>query len=387
MTRYTPPCPHYPDCFGCPLVGFPYPEQLEKKRRALAQALDGSVRLPAVEVPPVVRSPRRLGYRARVKLVVRRAGGRVETGLYAPGSHRVVDISRCPVHPEPVNRVVGYLKRLVAKLEIPVYDEPTDTGALRYLDIRYSFWRREVALTVVTRHDRFPQGGELARALMRRFPFVAGVIQNINEERGNVIWGERYRSLGGRDSIMERIGFVKLKYPAGTFSQANPAVAQRLYHSVLDLAGMSGRENVLDLYCGVGPISFYLATAARLVCGVEESPRAVAAAKQNALINGFHNCRFFAGEAGDKITEAKAFLDRIDLVVMNPPRTGVRPEAMEAVLALEAPKMIYVSCEPATLARDLDRLAGAGYRLIRLQPFDMLPQTDAIEIVTLLEKS
>lgn len=386
MAHYVPPCSHYPDCFGCPLVDLSYPEQLKKKQRAVLRALAKYPRLTHVDVPPLVRSPRRLGYRGRVKLVVRQRKTELLTGLYVPESHRVVDISSCPVHPEPVNRVIGYLKRLILKFGVRPYDEATDSGELRYLDFRYSFWRRETMLTLVTRHVDFPRGRELATALMRRFPFVTGVVQNINEEKGNVIWGERFRTLAGRDAIMERVGFVKLKYPAGTFSQANPPVARRLYETVLALAGSSGQETVLDLYCGVGPISLYLATTARLVWGIEESAEAIATAKQNARINGFHNCRFFVGDVAEKVKEARELLPRIDLVVLNPPRKGVQREAMEAIRSLEAPKMVYVSCDPTTLARDLDKLVYEGYRLIRLKPFDMLPQTDEIETVALLEK-
>lgn len=381
-----PACPHYPDCFGCPYMGLPYPEQLTRKQRTVAQALASYPSLTDLEVPPVVPSARRLGYRARVKLVVRQGKREVLTGLYVPQSHRVIDISSCPVHPQAVNSLVQYLKRQIAKLSIAPYDERDDTGQLRYLDIRYSFWRRDLLLTLVTRHDDFPQGRELARALKRRFPFVAGVVQNVNEERGNVIWGERFRPIAGRDDLMERIGFLKLKFPAGVFSQANPSVAHKLYETVLSLAGLSGEETVLDLYCGVGPISLYLATASRQVWGVEENPLAIATAKQNARINGFHNCRFLVGDVAEKVHEARQALSPIDRLVVNPPRKGIRPEAMEAILSLKAPRMIYVSCDPATLARDLNDVAKRGYRLVKVQPFDMLPQTDGVETVALLEK-
>jgi 23S rRNA (uracil1939-C5)-methyltransferase len=384
---YVPPCPHYPNCFGCSAISLPYPKQLARKRERVARALAVYPALAPIEVPPVVRSPRRLGYRARVKLVVRRNPQGVLAGLYVPQTHRVVDISSCPVHPPAVNEVVHYLKRQVEKLGIAPYDEESGRGQLRYLDIRYSFWRRDLLLTLVTRHDHFPEGGELARTLRRRFPFIAGVVQNINEEAGNVIWGKRFRPLAGRDWIMERVGFLKLRLTAGVFSQANPPVAAKLYEAVLGLSALSGQETVLDLYCGVGPISLYLATAARLVWGVDENDLSISAAKQNARINGFHNCRFFTGDVVEKIREARRSLPRIDRVVLNPTRKGVAPEAMEALLSLEAPRMVYVSCDPDTLARDLDRMAGAGYRPLQVKPFDMFPQTDEVETVAILERS
>lgn len=383
---YVPPCPHYPDCFGCSYVNLPYPQQLARKRERVAQALANYPALAALEVPPVVRSPQRLGYRARVKLVTRRSGRHLLAGLYAPQSHHVADISSCPVHPAAVNRVVQYLKGQMEKLGIVPYDEVADRGDLRYLDIRYSLWRRDLLLTLVTRHDRFPQGRELARALQRRFSFVVGVVQNINEEPGNVIWGKKFQPLAGRDWIMERVGFLKLRFAAGVFSQVNPPVAAKLYETVFRLAGLSGQETVLDLYCGVGPISLYLAGAARLVWGVDENDLSISAAKQNARINGIHTCRFFTGDVVEKITEARRTLPRIDRVVLNPTRKGVEPEAMKALLTLQAPRILYVSCDPGTLARDLDRLAGAGYRPLQAQPFDMFPQTEEVETVALLER-
>ncbi len=384
---YIPSCPHYPDCFGCSYISLPYPQQLARKRERVAQALANYPSLTALEVPAVVRSPQRLGYRSRVKLVVRRSHHALLAGLYVPHSHRVVDISSCPVHPPAVNRVVHYLKEQVEKLGIAPYDEESGAGELRYLDIRYSLWRRDLLLTLVTRHDHFPQGRELARALQRRFSFVAGVVQNINEEQGNVIWGKRFRPLAGRDWIMERVGFLKLRFAAGVFSQANPPVAAKLYETVFGLAGLTGQETVLDLYCGVGPISLYLAGAARLVWGIDENGLSISAAKQNGRINGVSNCRFFTGDVVEKIKEARRTLPQIDRVILNPTRKGLAPEALEALLSLETPKILYVSCDPDTLARDLDRLAGAGYRPLQLRSFDMFPQTEEVETVALLERS
>ncbi len=331
-------------------------------------------------------SPHQLAYRARVKLVVRRTRGEVAAGLYVPGTHRVIDVSSCPVHPRAVQRVTRYLKHKILELGIAPYDERNDSGQLRYLDFRYSFAGRDLCVTLVTRRREFPQGLPLARALIRTFSFVSGVIQNINEKHGNVIWGERYHLLAGRDSLVEQIGSLKLGFPAGVFSQANPAAAQILYDRVFEMTHLTGRETVLDLYCGVGPISLYLAKSARLVWGIDESSLSVDMAKQNARRNGVSNCRFFAGDVSEKIVEAKKTLATIQCVVLNPPRKGVQPAALEALLGLRAQRMVYVSCEPVSLSRDLDRLITHGYRLLRLQPFDMFPQTEQVESIALLER-
>ena len=384
---YESSCPHYPNCIGCPLSHVPYPEQLLKKRGIVTGALAAYPSLVRTEVPPVTAAPHRLGYRARIKLVVRNSRGEIATGLYVPGTHRVIDISSCPVHPRPVNQVVQYLKKKILELGIEPYDERDDSGQLRYLDFRYSFAQRELSVTLVTRHRDFPQGGALARSLSRKFSFINGVIQNVNQQRGNVIWGDQYRTISGRDTLLEQVGPLSLGFPAGVFSQANPSTAKRLYDTIVEISELRGMETVVDLYCGVGPISLYLAGSARLVWGIDDSVLSVDTAKQNARRNGVSNCRFFEGDVAEKLLEAKKMLGQIDLIVLNPPRKGVQPAAMEATLAVHAPKLIYVSCNPNSLARDLDKLVGQHYRIRRLQPFDMFPQTEQVETVVLLEKS
>jgi len=384
---YRPPCPHYPHCIGCPFVDVHYPEQLSRKRDIVREAFAAFPSLAALEVPPVTPSPRRLGYRGRVKVVVRKNRNDVAIGLYVPGSHRVIDISSCPVHPRPVNQLIRYLKRKVLELGILPYDERSDSGDLRYVDMRYSFARREVSVTLISRHALLPQGEQLARSLQRKFPFVTGVIQNVNESRGNVIWGERYRTLSGRDTILERIGGLNLVFPAGVFSQANPAVTEKLYSKVYEWAGLTGKETVVDLYCGVGPISLYLARKAYGVWAIDNDELAIITAKQNARRNGISNCRFVAGDTAGKLRDIKRTLPNIDFAILNPPRQGVQTAAMEAVLEIEAPKLIYVSCAPHSLARDLDRFVAANYRINQIQAFDMFPQTKEVETAVLLDKA
>jgi 23S rRNA (uracil-5-)-methyltransferase RumA len=385
--EYEAYCPHFPSCVGCPFIKVPYPEQLLKKRAIVGRALAEYSSLASADVSPVVPSPQRLGYRARVKLVVRKNRDQVAMGLYVPQTHRVIDISSCPVHPRQVNQVVFYLKKKVLELGIAPYDERDDSGDLRYVDFRFSVARHELSLTLVTRHASFPQGAPLAKALQQRFPFITGVIQNVNENRGNVIWGNSFRTLGGRDTIMERVGDLKLVFPAGVFSQANPFTARKLYDRVYELAALKGGETVLDLYCGVGPISLYLAVAARQVWAVDDSELSITTAKQNARRNGRGNCRFIAGDVATTLTQLTKDLPRIDLMVLNPPRKGIKAAALESVLAAGAPRIIYVSCEPRSLARDLDRLVAANYRVEQIQPFDMFPQTEEVETLVLLRKN
>ncbi|HEY7163965.1 MAG TPA: 23S rRNA (uracil(1939)-C(5))-methyltransferase RlmD [Candidatus Binatia bacterium] len=386
VRRIDVPCPHYPRCDGCPWVDQPYPQQLLRKRERVIEAFRRYAQLADIAVPPVVPSPRLFGYRGRVKLVLRKTRDAVMAGLYVPGSHRVVDIASCPLHPKPVNSVVQYLKRKFADDSIPIYDERNDTGALRYLDLRYSFTQEQLLVTLITRHRELAGAAALARSVSSRFPFVAGVIQNVNETRGNIIWGSEFRILIGRDRLIENLAGVKLTYPAETFSQANPFTAARVYETVKRLAVLTGRENVLDLYCGVGPIALMLAKRARFVFGADDLAAAIAAATENARSNGLVNAEFLAMDAAAAVTAAirKRYLD---LITMNPPRKGIQPPAMAAIVGANAPRLIYVSCDPLTLARDLRQLTEAGYHIAEVQPFDMFPHTQEVETLVLLTKN
>ena len=378
------PCPHFPACHGCPFTQFPYLQQLEKKRDCIVEALSSHPTLQSLEIPPLVPSPRQFGYRTRVKLAVRRVGNKPVFGLYLPETHKITDASACPVHPRPVNSIIEFLKEAMEHLDIPAYDEEHDTGLLRYIDVRYSMWSHQALLTLVTRRMHFPQARELIRELERRFPFLCGIVQNIHDKPGNVIWGDRFHPLRGKDALIEKFGPLRLTIPVDAFAQANPPVAQKLYDLVVRWAELSGEEITVDLYCGIGPIALHLAGNAKLVIGIDDNAGAINVAKENARRNGYHNTRFFAGDAAAKVRETAANLARIDVIVVNPPRKGLNPEAFTSLLAVHAPRLIYVSCEPTTLARDLDRFVQAGYQIQRIQSFDMFPQTEQVETVALL---
>ena len=383
---WRPPCPHQPHCYGCPFVAIPYDQQLEKKQKIVHEAFAGFSSLSGINTPLPVASPQKFGYRSRVKLAVRRVKGETLIGLYVPETHKVFDISACPVHPKQINEILSFLKQAVERLDIVPYDEERDTGQLRYIDLRYSFWQRKALLMLVTRHMHFPQVQELTRQLERQFPYLSGIVHNINEQPGNVIWGKRFRPLRGRDSLLEQVGHLRLNVPVDTFTQVNPPMAKRIYETIVRWGNLTGQEIVLDVYCGIGPIALYLASQAKLVAGIEENVRAVNVAKENARRSGYHNTRFFAGDAAEKVADVALNLPPIDMVVLNPPRKGLSREAFSAVANVNAPKLVYVSCSPQTLARDLNRFSQAGYAVGRIQPFDMFPQTDQVETLALIEK-
>lgn len=380
-----PLCPHLPHCVGCELIGHPYGEQLGLKHASVQAAFAQYPSLATLAIPAVSGAPQPFGYRNQAKLVVRHARGGVLLGIYRPGSHQVVDIRACPVHHPLINRVLQGVAAAIEHYGIRAYDERTGEGVLRYVVVRVSNWTKAAQIILVTARRVLPHARELVHAL-RQLRGVASVVQNINAEPGNVIFGARSIPLTREVALIERVGMLKLKTHAGAFVQANIAMARKVYERALQWASPGPQDICVDLYCGIGALTFYLATAAKLVFGIEESPIAVADAKENIRLNGFHNVRFECGDAGSRLPALLDRLGRVDVITLNPPRKGA-DEATRAAIAVCAPqRIVYVSCDPSTLARDLDWFAARGYQPVQVQPFDLLPQTKHVECVALLER-
>jgi len=379
------PCPHAPACVGCALIGTPYTRQLALKHERVTAAFAAHPRLAGVPIAPVTGSPRVFGYRNQTKLVARGTRRGLVFGMYRPGTHQVLDASRCPVHDPRITQVLEGVHRAAESTDAPAYDERSGEGWLRYVVVRASAWKHSAQVILVVR-DRNWSGEAALLGRIRRLPGVRSVVLNLNRTRGNVILGERFINVTREAGLVERVGGLILSSRAGAFLQANIGVARKVYERVLTLADPQPDTVAVDLYCGVGAISFYLATRAGHVFGIEESPPAVLDAKQNIRLNGFHNVRFFEAEAAVGMEDMRLALSRIDLVTLNPPRKGA-DEATRAAIALAAPRrIVYMSCDPTTLARDLDWFATRGWRTRSVDPFDMLPQTEHVECVALLER-
>lgn len=379
------PCPHHPDCAGCALIGRPYGEQLRCKQDALAATLAGAG-LDGAEFLPIVGSPRVFGYRTQCKLVVRRAGRGVLMGVYRPGTHQVVDISACVVHHPLIAHVVEAVRAEIVARDLSVYDERTGRGLVRYLCVRVSTWQKRAQLILVTAARAVPDARGLVRALQRRVRGLASVVQNVNADPGNVILGPLFVPWTKETSLTERVGPLRLHSRAGSFLQANVQIARRLYEVAAAWAAPEPDDVAADLYCGVGALALHLAATARHVVGIESSPTAVLDGQVNIRLNGVHNVRFRRGAVADELPRVREQLRRIDVIAVNPPRKGLDAEARAAVAACAPRRIVYVSCEPATLARDLAWFCASDYRLRRVQALDMFPQTDHVETVALLER-
>lgn len=380
------PCPHYPNCVGCAWIGRPYGEQLDAKRQRVRAAFAAVPSLAEVDIPEVVGAPRPFGYRNQAKLVVRRAARGLLLGIYRPGTHQVVDIRQCPVHHPLITQTLERMAPILADSGLSIYDERDHSGSLRYVVVRVAAWSKTVQIILVTTDAVLPHARTLVRAL-GRLPSVASIVHNINPTVGNVIFGSRFIPLTKETALIERVGGLKLKTHAGAFLQANIPMARRIYEYACSEAQLTEKTRALDLYCGAGALTFHLASSAHFVAGIETSPIAVSDAKENVRLNGFHNVRFYAGETAETLADAIPRLGPIDVVTLNPPRKGADEATRQAIVTLRPGRIVYVSCDPPSLARDLAWFHAHRYATVRVQPFDLLPQTEHVECVATLQSS
>ncbi|MFO7275038.1 MAG: 23S rRNA (uracil(1939)-C(5))-methyltransferase RlmD [Bacillota bacterium] len=384
--RVTPVCPVAGECGGCPLQHIAYEAQLRLKRQQVVDALERLGKLSGVTVHPTLGMAEPWEYRNKAQFPVGWRAGRVIAGFFAPGTHRIVDIERCAIQHPVANRILAAVKELAGRYGVPIYDEGTHTGVLRHVLARVGRRTGEAMAVLVTNGPEFPHGRTIARELMARIPELVSVVQNINPVRTNVVLGRESRVLAGRDSITDSIGDLEFSISPVSFFQVNPAQTEVLYGKALEYAGLTGSETVIDLYCGIGTISLFLARQCREVIGIEWVEEAVEDAWENAARNGIRNVRFIAGDAAVEMPRLAAEGVRADVVVLDPPRKGCEEPVLQAIAQMAPRRVVYVSCNAASLARDLGRLAGMGYRTVEVQPVDMFPHTAHVECVARVER-
>ena len=382
--RQEPDCPYSGRCGGCQYRHMSYEEELAAKGQRVRDALErvGGVHL---ELPPVLGAESPLRYRNKVQFPVSRGKCGLSIGFYRPRSHDVVDTEDCLLQPEADTALRLAFKGWMEDFQIPAYDESTGRGLIRHLYIRTNR-AGEALCCVVANGKELPHTGELSGALRAAVPKLAGLVLNVNLRDTNVILGDAYRTLWGRDWLEEELCGLTFRLSVPSFFQINRDQTERLYQLALEFAGLTGEETVLDLYCGIGTISLCLARLAGHVIGAEVVPQAIEDARANALRNGVTNAEFFCGDAGEVAARLAGQGLRPQVICVDPPRKGLAPE-VPAVLSSMAPdRIVYVSCDPATLARDVKRLEELGYQAVQAQPVDLFPRTAHVETVLRMER-
>ncbi|MEK6989480.1 23S rRNA (uracil(1939)-C(5))-methyltransferase RlmD [Paenibacillus sp. FSL K6-1566] len=320
-------------------------------------------------------------YRNKSQVPIGVTEGGLVGGFYARGSHRIVDMETCLIQHEQNDEVVRRVKAIGRRLGITAYDEESGQGLLRHVVVKIGFATGEMMIVLVTNGERIPRMNEWITAIREELPAVVSVCQNINTRKTNVIFGDVTRVLWGREVIHDYIGDVKFAISARSFYQVNPAQTEVLYGKTVEYAGLTGEETVIDAYCGIGTISLFLAQHAKKVYGVEIVKEAIEDARANAELNGMAHVEFEVGASEDVIPRWKEQGIEADVIVVDPPRKGCDPRLLETILQMKPERVVYVSCNPSTLARDLRVLEDGGYRTVEVTPVDMFPHTVHVECV------
>jgi 23S rRNA (uracil1939-C5)-methyltransferase len=388
--RVPPPCPYFGACGGCRLQHVRYEAQLAFKQRQVAESLarlGGLGPAGAIPLAPILGAPLLYGYRNKMEFTFAEGEGRAIVGLHeAERYDAILDIERCLLQSDALNAVLAEVRRFVREQGVSVYRQDREEGLLRFLMLREGTTTGEVMVNLVTASPDVGVARALAERLQAGGPAVASVVLNVNPKKAAVAVGVEEHPIAGTEAIRERLGGLTFSISANSFFQTNTGQAEQLCRVVRAYAELSGRETVLDLYSGTGAISLLLAREARHVYGIELVAAAIDDAARNARANGIANCTFLPGEVRHVLPELVRQGVRVDVVVADPPRAGFHPKALRSVIALAARRLVYVSCNPTTLARDLGMLVAGGYRLTAVQPIDMFPHTPHIEVVARLER-
>lgn len=379
--RRTPDCPHYPVCGGCAFRHISYEEELAAKRQRVEDALR-RVGGADVAVEEILGSAAVDGYRNKCQFPVSPEG---RAGFYRARSHQVIPAADCRLQSPQAGAVARAVEGYLADFGVPAYDEAAGRGLLRHIYVRTNAAGRALVCLVVN-GDSLPREDALVERVRAACPGTVGVALNVNRRDTNVILGEEYRTLWGEDALEDTLCGLTFRLSIPAFYQVNRLQAERLYEKAAELAGLTGRETVLDLYCGAGTITLCLAKRAGRVIGGEIVPQAVENARENARRNGVTNAEFYLGDAGEIAGRLAAEDLRPDVVVVDPPRKGLGEEVIAAVAEMAPDRVVYVSCDPATLARDVKRFAALGYAARRAAAVDLFPRTAHVETVVLLSK-
>ncbi|MBP2649913.1 MAG: methyltransferase, TrmA family [Firmicutes bacterium] len=384
--RVVPDCELFASCGGCQLQHLDYQAQLAAKRQTVVDAVNRIGGLADVIVHPTLGAAQPWYYRNKMQFPVGGKSGRITIGCYTQGTHNIINVEDCLIQHQANNLIAAKVRAIANELEITPYNERTGQGVLRHVLGRVGCASGEAMVVLVTATPELPQRAELIAALRDNIPGLVSIAHNINTRNTNVILGNRTKTLWGQNTITDKLGEFTFHISAQSFFQVNTAQAAILYTKAVEYAGLTGSQTVIDAYCGTGTITLFLARQAVKVYGIEIVESAIHDAKLNAKINNISNTEFIIGDAVEIMPQLYQDGIRPHAIVVDPPRAGCAPAVLEAFANMQPERIVYVSCNPASLARDLAVLDSHGYKAKQIQPVDMFPQTYHVETVTLLQR-
>ncbi len=383
--RREPICKTASKCGGCQVQHLDYKAQLEWKKKKVIDCITRIGGIKDVKVNDTIGMQEPYYYRNKAQYPIRKIDGVVKTGFFAPRSHRLVPIDHCYIQDRVQSKVLEIVINFLQENNISIYDEESHKGLVRHLVIRTGYYTKEVMVCLVINGKELPKSNILIDMLKNEID-VTSIVLNHNTNKDNTILGKTCTVLDGSASISDYIGDLKFDISPLSFFQVNPIQTKVLYDKALEYAALTGDETVWDAYCGIGTISLFLAQEAKKVMGVEIVKEAIENAKYNARMNGIGNAQFYVGKSEEVITTMYEEGVEADVVVVDPPRKGCEEVLLETFVKMGVKKIVYVSCDPATLGRDLGYLSKNGYKVEAVQPVDMFPHTTHVETVVKLSK-
>lgn len=384
--RTRPICSIYKRCGGCNLQHMSYEGQLKFKTQRVRDVVERVGKLNGVKIHDAIGMEFPYNYRNKVQLPVGDMDGDVSVGFYAPRSHDIINMDKCYIQSKHGDKVIKIIKKWMKDNRVLPYDERTHSGIIRHIMLREGFRTKEVMVVIVTNGTKLPNSKALVSELKENILNLKSVIQNVNTEKTNVILGSKSITLWGQDTISDYIGNFRFNISPLSFFQVNPLQTEVLYRKALEYADLTGNEIVFDAYCGTGTISLFLSEKAKMVFGIEIVPEAIENANENKKQNNVENVEFIVGKSEEEIPKLIASGVHPDVIMLDPPRKGCEESLLHAITKVNPKKIVYVSCDPATLARDLNILDGLGYTAREIQPVDMFPQTSHVESVVLITR-
>lgn len=383
--RVEPDCPYFPRCGGCALRHMDYEQELALKQTHVQSCLT-RIGGQTISALPITGAAQTDDYRNKVQFPVQEQDGRPVAGFFSGKTHRVIPVRHCRIQPDCADAIRGAVLAWMEQYHIRAYDEQTHAGYIRHIYIRFGAESGQILVCIVANCAQLPKKKQLVAALLAAEPGITTIVFSPNTKKGNTVLGTEFHPLYGDGTITDTLCGLQFRLSAPAFYQVNHAQAERLYEKAVQLAGLTGNETVLDLYCGTGTITLCLARHAKKAIGVEIVPQAIEDAKFNAAQNGMENAEFFCMDAGQAAKMLADRRTRPNVIVVDPPRKGVSADVIEAIGTMAPQRVVYVSCDPATLARDLKLLTAAGYTLQTAEAFDLFPRCAHVETVVLLSK-